>query len=320
PTATSSSYCTTAVPGKYGYVPEDACNAQWNYYPSFAAAVAFAVLFGFVLVGHVVEAFVFRKAYCWVLIMGASWEFASFITRALGAHNQQSQALVTVSQLLLLLSPLWINAFVYMTVGRLIHFFHPTQRIWRIRGSSVAKYFVWADIISFLVQGTGGSMLSPGNSSSTIKLGLDVYMGGVGLQEGFILVFVGLIFKFQREMIEVERKGEIRVGRERWRGLVWVLYAVLALISMRIIYRLIEYSRGLNTNNPLPFHEAYMYVLDVMPMFTALIILNVWHPGRVLVGPDSSFPKLTRKEKKALKAEKKAIKAEKKAQKSERKR
>lgn len=89
---------------------------------------------------------------------------------------------------------------------------------------------------------------------------------------------------------------------------------------MRIIYRLIEYSRGLNTNNPLPFHEAYMYVLDVMPMFTALIILNVWHPGRVLVGPDSSFPKLTRKEKKALKAEKKAIKAEKKAQKSERKR
>lgn len=75
-------------------------------------------------------------------------------------------------------------------------------------------------------------MLSPGNSSSTIKLGLDVYMGGVGLQEGFILVFVGLIFKFQREMIEVERKGEIRVGRERWRGLVWVLYAVLALISV----------------------------------------------------------------------------------------
>jgi len=35
------------------------------------------------------------------------------------------------------------------------------------------------------------------------------------------------------------------------------------------------------------------------------------HPGRVLVGPDSEFPKLNRKEKKLLKAQNKAAKAEK---------
>jgi RTA1 like protein len=205
--------------------------------------------------------------------MGAAWELASFITRALGAHNQQSQTLVIVSQLLLLLAPLCasdslptsftlsavalkisrivllsvhlfstntpvgVNAFAYMTVGRMIHFFHPSQRVGRVKGSSVAKYFVWADIVSFLVQGTGGSMLSPGNSAQTMKTGLDTYMAGVGLQEGFIIVFIGLIVKFQRDMLEVERKGEVRLGRERWRGLVWTLYAVLLLISVSFIRR-----------------------------------------------------------------------------------
>lgn len=44
-------------------------------------------------------------------------------------------------------------------------------------------------------------------------------------------------------------------------------------------------------------------------MFLALFILNVFHPGRVLVGPDSEFPRLTRAEKKRLKQEKKVEKA-----------
>ena len=76
---------------------------------------------------------------------------------------------------------------------------------------------------------------------------------------------------------------------------------------------MIEYSRGTNPTNPPPFHEAYAYALDGLPMFLAIFILNIMHPGRVLVGPGSEFPKLSRKEKKLLKAQNKAAKAEKKA-------
>lgn len=47
-------------------------------------------------------------------------------------------------------------------------------------------------------------------------------------------------------------------------------------------------------------------------MFLALVALNIFHPGHVLRGPDSTFPKQTRAEKKELKARKKAIKMEKK--------
>lgn len=40
-------------------------------------------------------------------------------------------------------------------------------------------------------------------------------------------------------------------------------------------------------------------------MTIALILLNVMHPGLVLKGPDGEFPRVSRKEKKALKRERK---------------
>lgn len=50
-------------------------------------------------------------------------------------------------------------------------------------------------------------------------------------------------------------------------------------------------------------------------MLIALILLNIFHPGRVLVGPDSDFPRLNRAEKKRLKQEKKERKDARKAEK-----
>lgn len=74
-----------------------------------------------------------------------------------------------------------------MTLGRLIYFFHPRRRVFGVKASSITKYFVWADFFSFLVQGTGGSMLSPDNGPKAMRIGLKVYMGGVGMQELFIV-------------------------------------------------------------------------------------------------------------------------------------
>lgn len=42
-----------------------------------------------------------------------------------------------------------------------------------------------------------------------------------------------------------------------------------------------------------------MYVLDSLPMFIALVLLNVIHPGRIMPGKESDLP--SRKERKAAK-------------------
>lgn len=95
-----------------------------------------------------------------------------------------------------------------------------------------------------------------------------------------------------------------------------VLYAVLFLITVinhahnphsrfsfltrpiqgRIIFRLVEYYNGIDSQ--IPNHEAYQYCLDSLPMFIALVLLNFCHPGRIMPGKESDFP--SREVRKAL--------------------
>lgn len=99
--------CTTAVPGQFGRVGDySACNAYYTYNPSFAAAILFSVLFGILTVGHIFQAFWYRKHFTWVVITGVLFELTSFVCRTLGSRNQQNVGLVTASQLLFLLAPL----------------------------------------------------------------------------------------------------------------------------------------------------------------------------------------------------------------------
>ena len=88
--------------------------------------------------------------------------------------------------------------------------------------------------------------------------------------------------------------------------MICALYVVLGLITIRIIFRLVQYSAGILSS--IPTHEVYFYCLDAVPMTLALCLLNVMHPGRVLVGPLSEFPKKTRQEKKEEKRLKKEAK------------
>lgn len=82
---------------------------------------------------------------------------------------------------------------------------------------------------------------------------------------------------------------------------------------------MVEFAGGEDpSTNSVPFHEAYSYALDAFPILAALLILAIWHPGRVLQGENSDF-RLVREEKKAAKMERKREKKEKKMEKKEKK-
>jgi hypothetical protein len=116
-------------------------------------------------------------------------------------------------------------------------------------------------------------------------------MAGVGVQEFFIVLFFVLAGRFQYQMTQLERQtGPVSY---RWRRLLYTLYIALGLITMRIIFRLVEYPDG--EYSQVATHEAYFYGLEALPMVTSLVIFNILHPALVLVGPDSEFPKKVKK-------------------------
>ncbi|KAK7413770.1 hypothetical protein QQX98_007337 [Neonectria punicea] len=284
----------TLEPDENGFLPPGTCNAIWKYYPSFAAALLFVALFAAVTAVHIWQAVHYKKKWCWVIIMASTWEVLAFVFRTASIKNPQNSGIYLVFQIFILLAPLWVNAFAYMTLGRIVYFFVPSRSIFRMPAVTLASIFVGLDIISFIIQLVGGSIAGPAAPPDQQLNAVHIYMGGIGLQEFFILLFVGLCIGFQRLMSRLGRQNKTAVSflGSPWGMLLCTLYFSLAMITIRIVYRLIEFSGGLGQDNPLTNQEAYFYALEAVPMLLALGAFNVMHPGRIVTGPNSEMPGL----------------------------
>jgi hypothetical protein len=76
------------------------------------------------------------------------WETLSFASRVFSTHKPTSKGIYDASFLLLIISPLLINAFDYMFLGRMVRFFlGPDTKVGGIRGSKVGMIFVFFDIV-----------------------------------------------------------------------------------------------------------------------------------------------------------------------------
>lgn len=62
----------TIAPDSNGYVPPGNCNAQYNYYPSFAAALVVTIFFGVVTFVHIAEGIKYKK----VSPLNKCWNFS----------------------------------------------------------------------------------------------------------------------------------------------------------------------------------------------------------------------------------------------------
>lgn len=120
-----------------------------------------------------------------------------------------------------------------MIVARLVYFLLPQKRILGMSPRWLAKIFVAADIVSFLVQAVGGSMLANTEGGETVITGQHIYMGGIGVQLFFVAIFgvVTVIF-FRR--VEQQIRAGIFTRNTAWvRPLIWVLISVILLIVVR---------------------------------------------------------------------------------------
>ncbi|KAI5122985.1 hypothetical protein M0805_006863 [Coniferiporia weirii] len=191
--------------------------------------------------------------------------------------NQFSLGLFIASDLLIIISPATFLAFNYIVYGRLIQTFSTGQtRHSLIRPRIVARIFVLSDVMTFLVQGSGGGF-EDSTSQSSILLGQRILIGGLGLQTLSYSIFITLLMHSHRCF---RKDQKIDNDTFPWR-VIYFLYFSSVFIIIRSIYRLLEFAIG-NGDGFLTIHEAFFYCFDTLPLFLATVIHAVYWPKNLI--------------------------------------
>jgi hypothetical protein len=204
-------------------------------------------------------------------------EAAGYGARVVAHYNINATLPYPIQSLFILLAPILFAASVYMYLGRIILALHSEEHC-IVPARWLTKIFVCGDIFCFLVQGSGGGLMSSAKTVSRMHLGEHVILGGLVLQIIIFIFFVTVAAVFHMRML-APPKAQGPHGGLPWQRLILGLYTVSMLIAIRNVVRAIEY--GMGSKGYLLAHEWITYVFDAALMVMVLLICFLWYGSGV---------------------------------------
>jgi RTA1 like protein len=211
-------------------------------------------------------------------------ETVGYVGRIYSINNITSKTAFIMQSVLIVLAPAFFSATVYMILGRVIAFINAPQ-LSIVPHRWLTTIFVLGDVLSFLVQGSGAGFMA-GSSSSSRNTGSLIIVGGLVIQLIFFGVFfiALIVFDFRCRRRSLRKSIVFENGNTtlHWHTVIVALYIASTLISIRCVFRAIEFATGFD--GYLQSHEVFFYVFDALPMAATLIIFNIIVPGYALKG------------------------------------
>lgn len=124
---------------------------------------------------------------------------------------------------------------------------------------------------------TGASIMGTMQLSLAIA-GEKIVIAGLALQVATFVVFLIAAGDFHLRMRRRVAMASGPVTDTPWERMLYILYSVSALILLRCVFRLVEYSMG--NAAYLIAHEWTLYCFDAALMFLVLVLLLVFEPPR----------------------------------------
>ncbi|PWW72963.1 RTA1 like protein [Tuber magnatum] len=251
---------------------------HYHYTPSLAGAIIFAVGFFLSSGFHVVQLTRTKTWYFIPLVVGALMEAVGYIGRAISNRDPFALTPYLIQALFLLIAPALYAASIYMILGRLITTIEAEHHS-MIRVNWLTKIFVAGDVLSFLMQSTGGGMMAKEDADSA-KRGERIVLGGLLVQILFFGFFMLATVIFDRRLRKSPTQAS-QMGKE-WRTLLIALYVASLFILVRSAFRVIEYVQG--REGYLMKKEVWLYIFDAVLMLSVTVLFNVVHPSVAVPG------------------------------------
>lgn len=141
----------------------------------------------------------------------------------------------------------------------------------------LTKIFVIGDVVSFCLQAAGGGIMASGTLEA-LENGEHITIGGLVIQILFFGFFIIVSITFNMRMNKIPTSRSM-ISYNPWKKHLYTLYGGSALILIRSIFRLIEYSQG--NDGYLISHEWFLYVFDACLMLATMVLFAWFHPSEI---------------------------------------
>ncbi|KZV87507.1 RTA1-domain-containing protein [Exidia glandulosa HHB12029] len=222
---------------------------------------------------------------CFAYAIGLASRFAL-------ARDPTNRTVFIVEYLLIVLAPCTFIAATYVLLGRLAHYLS-ADKLLLIRPSLVSVVFVTADIVTFLIQALGGSMVVGTDDPNKIKTGGNLFKLGLILQLVSFAFFIVLVVIFTVRVYKREPRtwtADKDAGKSffhDWRALLVVLYTACLTIIIRSLYRTAEIQEG--PGGKIGKTEWIFYAFDTLPLCICVGTYVPFWPGRFIT-PGNTGP------------------------------
>ena len=261
----------------------------YQYQPVPGLAVAAFILFGLLATVLWVQAIRYRHWYTFALPVAATLECVGYIGRYLTTKGDGGQGVFTLQLALILIVP---NVFAftnYSTVGRILKVTTPlpgsptwlrvpviTDSTGAFLANRIAAFFFVFDIAALVIQVLAVPFLTSSSSSeistgqTIVEIGLAVALASVAL---FLFVTCFIYFSPRYRLSAHPQYAHIQ-------KMFVALFVTITLLSIRSLYRLVEYCVGYT--GYLNVHEAFLYSFDTLLMLITCTAYCLYPFGKYL--------------------------------------
>jgi hypothetical protein len=202
-----------------------------------------------------------------------------FAFREVGAYHTSNLTYLVVSVVLIMSGPPVYALINYFILSRMLYYI---PYLAPIHPGRVATTFIGLDGVCEILIGQGAWRMA--NSSMTVKqrqLGANLVTASLCLQAALFGAFGLMAAQFH---VRARKAG---VLSKDLKTVLLVLYVSATIVTIRCIYRLVEYISG--WDSAIYKNEVVFWIFEAVIMFINTLLLNVWHPGKRLPKSNSVF-------------------------------
>lgn len=266
----------------------DNVRSFYNYRLSLPANAVFLTLFSISLIWFIVTYAVTRRGlgFTIAMILGIICEVLGYAGRLMSWKNPWNENGFLIQICCLTIGPAFMAAGIYLCLRRIVYAFSPENS--RIPPEYYTRIFIPCDVISLVLQATGGGMASvASHNNEPIETGDNIMIAGLAFQVFTLLVFMICAADFALNAMRRRRKlgaaafdqnDVTRRVRNSWlfRGFLAALAISTICIFWRSVFRVAELSRG--WEGELTYRQDLFIGFEGVMVIVACLVLNFFHP------------------------------------------